>query len=66
MAVFAREYLKELVEDGTEVEVEETISFVHDEVLKVADGEALGVFEVVDEAAWSCDYYLEEPQHSNG
>lgn len=51
----AREHFEDLVEDGAEVEVEQAVGFVHDEVFEVAQREAFGVFEVVEEAAGGGD-----------
>lgn len=50
-----RENFEDFVEDGAEVEVEEAVSFVHDKVFEVAEGEAFGIFEVVEETARCSD-----------
>src|SRR5690606_3461995 len=43
------DHFEDLVENGTEVHIEETIGFVHNEVFEVAEGEPFSVFEVVEE-----------------
>ena len=50
-----REDFEDFVDYGAKVEVEEAVGFVHDEVLQVFEGEAFGVFEVVEEAAGGGD-----------
>ena len=46
-AAFAWEDFEDLVEDRTEVEVEESVGFVHDQVFQVPEGEAFRVLEMV-------------------
>lgn len=48
-AALTGEDFENFVEDGAEVEVEETVGFVHDEILKGAEREAFCVLQVVKE-----------------
>jgi hypothetical protein len=51
VARVAGEGLEDVIEDLTEVEIEEAVGFVEDEVLEVLEREAFGVGEVVEETA---------------
>ncbi|KAJ6445392.1 DNA-directed RNA polymerases I, II, and III subunit RPABC4 [Purpureocillium lavendulum] len=50
-AALARDELEQLVDAGAKVHVQQAIGLVHDQVLERPQGEALCLFEVVDEAA---------------
>lgn len=50
-AALAGQDLEDLVEDRAKVEVEETVGFVHDEVLEGLEGETAGIFEMVEQTA---------------
>jgi hypothetical protein len=52
VAALSGEDLQDLVEDGAEIEVQEAVGFVHDEVLQVAQREALCVFEMIQKSSW--------------
>ena len=62
----AGEDFEDFVKDWTEVEVEQTISFVHDEVFEGAEREALGVFQVVKETTWCRDDDVRLLSEGNG
>ncbi len=59
------ENFEDFIEDGTEVKVEEAVGFVHDEVFEVTEGEAFGVFKVVEEAARCSDDDMRSLAQSN-
>ncbi|KAJ4307616.1 hypothetical protein N0V94_009674 [Neodidymelliopsis sp. IMI 364377] len=58
--------LEDLVEDGAEVEVEQTIGFVEDHVLEVAQREALCVFEMVEQSTGGCNDNVGSLGEGNG
>lgn len=48
MPSLPRENLQDLVQYGAKVKVEQSVGFVENHVLEVLQGEALGIFQVVE------------------
>lgn len=52
---FAWEDSEDFVDDRAKVEVEESICFIEDKILEMAEGKAFGVFQMIEQSSWSCN-----------